>query len=195
MEKNNDIKIRPRNAKPKGKLRFQAWLLVVAGILMIPVGIGLILLALGLWTLFVQPKRVARKFPFSYGLDNDRLYCFIEDGEEGWSIPWKDISSLGTKRIPKHGPKNVTIGLSDYTTFYETLERCQKKRHGPNSLYAKIMSNKYALGFSRLSYKGGILLPYQMLDRPAEEFVELLDTGYQLKPGKHLRIRVSVAVV
>ena len=174
MNETNIIEIKPENASPKGFLKFAYYFCLAFGLITFPFG-GFFFFFLGVWALFINPKNVKKKYQVSYILSPDKFTAYRSGGRICWSIPWTDIDSIYTISYNWMIPKSLGLRLNNYQNLQESIE--ENKSNYSNSIFNKFAFfsfNKNMLRLSKLLAKHEITLPYVTLDRPADDFAQLL---------------------
>ncbi len=167
------IEIQPTNVSPKGFLKFIYCLMIILGLPTFIFG-GFILVIIGVWALFIQPKKVKKNYTVSYLLTENNLTAYKSGGRVAWSIPWSDIKSLYIITHRWYMPKSLGIKLNNLSSFLESIN--QSKPSGFWEKFIKMTNNKSLLQLSRLVAKYDIIIYFMWIDRSAEDFAQLLYT-------------------
>jgi hypothetical protein len=172
----NALVIKPTNVKPKGLAALALWLLLGLLIPTIPFG-GIIFAWIPAMLLFVLPYLYEKNMPVSFVLDDYKLHGYGWGGKEQWSIPWEDIESLYVIQIYSSGfswaaPKNLGLRLKRYDNFRASVASKETGRF--QKFIEKYATSNFMLKFSRICSKSELFIAYSILDRPTQEFAELL---------------------
>ena len=170
----NALIIRPTNMIPKGYWAFIQWLLLGFGIVLIPFGVGLLIVWIPIFSLFVIPRKYKKDIPISCVLDEEKLYVYdTRKNQLCWSVPWKDIDSIYYISTHWAMPRHIGLRLNNYDAWRASIQEGKR----PGSVSEKMTgwgTSKLSRIFARMFVKCDAMIAYQKLDRSPKEFAALL---------------------